>query len=381
VLAGSSWTIGGNFEVGGVANTGFSNLSSVFGSVTFENGANQNINNSLTNNAGGFVDVENGSTLTVNGNVTNNAGGPQGIYTSFNGTGNNTIAIQGSLTNNGMFGVESAGDKVTIGGAVTNSGSFQVTGGAAATFTSTLLNTGTVDLENASTLMIKGAADNFGTLSTSANSGTGGNTLTVTGLLTNEAGAQLSVNGPADVLTASAGLVNKGLVTVKNGSTVTIDAPSSVNNLGTISIDGTSTFVVGTGTATGPGFIQLANGTFGEMINSATAFGQLRLSNGLAALDGTLDILLKSGYNPAVGTSFTYLLLNPGQLSGTYATILNDIFNGGTEKWVVNYNDAGGFVQLTAEQNMTSTPEPGTFLMLGTGLLSLAYGVRRRWQN
>ncbi len=377
VLAGASWAIGGNFEVGGVANTGFSNLSSVSGSVIFENGTSQTIGNSLTNNAGGFIDVDAGSTLTITGNVTNNAGGPQGIYTGFSGPGKNTIAITGNLTNNGKFGLESAGDIATVGGNVTNNSGalFAQTAGSSATFTGTLTNSGQVDLENGSSLTVNGAATNSGILSTSGFSGTGGNTMTFASLLTNTATGQINVNGPSDVLRASAGLVNQGLVTVKNGSTID---PPFVNNLGTINIDGTSTFVVGTGTATGPGFIQLANGTFGEMINSATAFGQLNVA-GSASLNGTLDILLKSGYNPAVGTSFTYLLLNPGQLSGTYATILNDIFNGGTEKWIVNYNDAGGFVSLTAAQNVSTTPEPGTFLLLGSGLLSIAYGVRRRW--
>jgi hypothetical protein len=113
------------------------------------------------------------------------------------------------------------------------------------------------------------------------------------------------------------------------------------------------------------------------MINSATAFGVVNVA-GSASLNGTLDILLQTGYNPAVGTSFTFLLLNPNQLSGTYASIVNDIFNGGTEKWVVNYNDAGGFVSLTAATNNSTVPEPGTFLLLGSGLLSLSYGVRRR---
>jgi hypothetical protein len=44
VGAGSSWDIGGNFSVGGIANTGFSNLSSVGGTVVFEDGVSQTIN-------------------------------------------------------------------------------------------------------------------------------------------------------------------------------------------------------------------------------------------------------------------------------------------------------------------------------------------------
>jgi fibronectin-binding autotransporter adhesin len=226
VLAGSSWTIGGNFEVGGVANTGFSNLSSVSGSVIFENGASQTIGNSLTNNAGGFIDVDAGSTLTITGNVTNNAGGPQGIYTGFNGTGDNTLNINGNLTNNGKFGLESAGDIATVGGNVTNNSGalFAQTGGSSATFTGTLLNGGTVDLENGSSLNVNGATTNNGTLSTSGFGGTGGNTMTFASLLTNTGTGQINVNGPSDVLKASAGLVNMGTVTVKNGST--IDPPS-----------------------------------------------------------------------------------------------------------------------------------------------------------
>ena len=110
------------------------------------------------------------------------------------------------------------------------------------------------------------------------------------------------------------------------------------------------------------------------MINSATAFGQVNVA-GSASLDGTLDILLQSGYNPAVGTSFTFLLLNPGQLSGTYATILNDIFNGGTEKWLVNYNDAGGFVSLTAASN--NSPVPGAGHLPAAGERTAEHGVRR----
>ena len=116
------------------------------------------------------------------------------------------------------------------------------------------------------------------------------------------------------------------------------------------------------------------------MINSAFAFGQIDVA-GSAVLDGTLDIMLLPGYNPTVGTSFTFLLTNPGQLSGVYASILNQIFNGGTEKWVVTYNYSSGYAQLTATTNNNPTPEPGTFLMLGSGLIGAAYGARRRFKK
>jgi hypothetical protein len=326
----------------------------------------------LTNNAGGFIDVDKGATMTVNGNVTNSGQ----IYTAFNGNGGNTFNVTGTLTNTNFIGLEST-DTATIGGNVSNSGSFQMTGGSNATFTSALTNTGTLDLENASTLHINGTADNFGTFSKSANGGTGGNTVSVAGLLINEAGAHLNVNGPSDTLKAPGGMVNKGTVTVTNGSTID---PPYFNNLGTLSIDGTSTFVLGTGVTSGTGFIQLPNGTYGEMINSATAFGQIDVA-GSAVLDGTLDIMLLPGYNPTVGTSFTFLLTNPGQLSGAYATILNQIFNGGTEKWLVSYNYGSGYAQLTATANNNPTPERGTFLMLGSGLIGVAYTARRRFKK
>ena len=490
VGAGSSWDIMGNFAVGGVANTGFANLSSLAGTVKFDNGATQTItpaltiastgilevgngatlnmagaNNSgqiiagidccgggsvtmtgltnnagglvdleggstvtvngnvtnngtglggfytslfgnfgntiqitgaltnsgifqllgsgdmatigsLTNNAGGFVDVEGLSTLTVTGNVVNNAGGPQGIYTSFNGTGGNTISIGGTLTNNGMFGLESTGDKVMVTGGVTNNSGalFALTGGSSATFSSTLSNSGQVDLENASSLTVNGATTNNGTLSASAFSGTGGNLMTFTALLTNNGGASITLNNN-DTLKAPGGITNRGTITVKNGSMVD---PPSFNNIGILNIDSTSTFVVGTGTATGPGYVQLANGTLGEMISNSN-FGQI-FAGSSASLNGTLDITLQGGFNPAVGSTYDIILMSPGGLSGGFSSILNQVFNGGTEIWQITYDNVNGDVVLTAAQNTNpTTPEPGTFVLLGSSLIGVAYAARRRW--
>ena len=100
--------------------------------------------------------------------------------------------------------------------------------------------------------------------------------------------------------------------------------------------------------------------------------------NGSALLDGTLDILLKAGFNPAVGSTYKFLFSNPGQINGTFASILNDFFNGGTEKWLVTYDNADGYVELTAEQGPPPVPEPATLLVLIPGLLGMGYGLRRR---
>ena len=95
---------------------------------------------------------------------------------------------------------------------------------------------------------------------------------------------------------------------MNNGSSID---PPFVNNLGTINIDSTSKMIVGTGTPMGLGYIQLANGTLGEMIIAPPAIGVINV-NGSALLDGTLAVLLQGGYNPAVGSTYKFLFANSG---------------------------------------------------------------------
>jgi len=198
----------------------------------------------------------------------------------------------------------------------------------------------------------------------------GCNTITITGMLNN--GGLVQLNGPGDVLKALAGLSNSGVINVFNSSSID---PPFFNNPGTLNIDNTSRFVVGTPTPMGGQvYIQLANGTLGEMISS-TAFGVINV-NGSALLDGTLAILLQGGFNPSVGSTYKFLNFTPGELSGIFANIQNDIFNGGTEMWMVNYDNADGYVQLIAEQNVPPVSEPATLLVLIPGPLGAGYGLR-----
>src|SRR5271165_1854498 len=124
----------------------------------------------------GLVNVESDhSTLQKNGDVSNSGG----IYTSLNGSGGNTININGTLTNSGTFELGGPGDTGTIGSGVTNNAG------------------GLVDVENGSTLTITGDVNNSASLSTNQFGTGGGNNLTITGTLTNQASGQFVLNGPS----------------------------------------------------------------------------------------------------------------------------------------------------------------------------------------
>src|SRR5208337_1521072 len=109
-VATNSIGLGGNNTLtitGTLANTGIFELLGPTDVATIGN---------LANNAGGFIDVEGGSTLNITGDVNSSAGGSGfGIYTSFNGTGGNTLNIGGMLTNSGNFEILGPGDMATIG--------------------------------------------------------------------------------------------------------------------------------------------------------------------------------------------------------------------------------------------------------------------------
>ena len=128
---------------------------------------------------------------------------------------------------------------------------------------------------------------------------------------------------PTDMLILNGG----GGINLSNGAAL---STPTLNNGGTINVDSLSTLLVGIGVLHGPitNYTQLANGTLGEMIASLNSFGVINV-NGSALLDGTLAILLQGGYNPEVGSTFKFLNFTPGELSGIFANIEDDIFNGG----------------------------------------------------
>ena len=309
-------------------------------------GPNATLN--LTNQPGGITNVVAGSQFEIAG--------------TFNAGGNNAFAnlrgIEGSVTlaNGQTTNITPNGGLLTIAA----SGVLDVSPG----------------VSEISTVQISGDASNSGTILTGPGvSGIGGNTLTISGTLTNNPSGQIDLNNAGDTLNALTGLTNNGGINLFNGSAL---STPTLNSGGTLNVDSLSTVLVGMPLLHGPSanYTQLANGTLGEMISSS-GYGVINVT-GSALLDGTLAILLQGGFNPAVGATFKFLNFTPGMLSGIFANIENDIFNGGTEMWLVDYDNADGYAELIAENNGAPVPEPATLLVLIPGLLGAGYGLRRK---
>lgn len=402
VVQGSGFDIWGTFSAG--SNNAFAGLTSVEGYAWLRNGQATNITPSggtfTVSNTGDFESWF-GSTVQINGNVSNGGtiyalyGGTVQANGDVNNTGNlwaqtdAVLQVNGNVSNSGSFyqlhdatvqvngNVNNTGDMAggtnglfQVNGNVSNSGGIFAPNDGTVQVNGDVNNTGTMRASDYGVLQINGNLSNSGTAGMSQ-FGVGNAQFNVTGTLTNQPGGFFSLWIAAD--SAMVGnLVNQGTVYIGPGATLD---PLRVDNFANISVNGT--MVVGTGTPGGPGYYQFADGTLGEHID-VSQFGVIVVgANGAVDLNGTLDIQLASGFNPTVGSSYDIITFTSGDLNGTFASVLNSVFNNGTEKWTVIYNNSGGYVELLA-QNNSAVPELSSFLMLGTGLLGLSYSLRRR---
>lgn len=337
-------------------------------------------------------------TSSTNTCITNGTSGTPTVVNLASGSGAGTV---NSLQLGGFDTVNLSGHNLEVFGTqIINDGQINVASGTV------LFLDGSTTLSGAGTITLTPG----GFIGTQIGGGTLTNQSTIDGAgnigdgsldLINEGTINANTNGQILSLFIGSGYTNTGTLEATNGGilqindetvndqngTMTAGAGSSIelvnhslvsggtffNNLGMLSIDNTSTFVVGTGAHSGTGYIQLANGMLNEMIASNSSFGVINV-NGSALLNGTLDILLQGNYDPSVGSTYKFILTSANGVNGVFSSIENDVFNNGTEKWGVDYDSAGGYVELIAEP----VPEPGVLLILVPALLGIGFKLRHQ---
>ena len=152
-----------------------------------------------------------------------------------------------------------------------------------------------------------------------------------------------------------------------NGGTLS----GSGNIQGSVAVGGTLSPGDSPGTLTITGnYTQLSGGTFFVELAGLTPGSQYDqlVIGGAASLDGTLNVVLLNGFAGQLGD--TFVLMTYLSEAGHFSTLDLPKLPVG-EYWVLSYNSTDFTVSAQP------TPEPTSILLLGTGLLSLSYGIRR----
>ena len=224
----------------------------------------------------------------------------------------------------------------------------------------------------------------------------GSSTLNIAGAFTNQASGTLTVNNPPNpqLYPHSPGsligqnIANYGTINFQAGTTST--AQQLVNS-GTVNIYGDEAGDLGQLTVgtlkTAGGLTEVWNNGGALLVGSGTlpsgfAGGYYQFANGIwdeaggalevegpAHLDGTLDVMLEDGYKP-VGTVFTLLYGGEGSpVTGVFSDVQGLVFDGGRERWLIDYGAPYGTVTLTVQNN--ATPEPRSLILTSLGLAGI----------
>jgi len=373
----------GVLSLGGMGDLGYVGSIDNAGSVSVANGASLNVTggaNSLINS--GTIDVENGGVFRA-ATASNTGAIMMGMQ-----HGGNYLYVSGMFTNDagGNLSVGGMGDVASIG-FINNAGNVSVANGATLDITGGSHATASAfpGFINSRTVLIASG----GTLSTALTySQTSGQT-TVDGTLHIAGNAIANFSGGA--VYGNGGTIQAN--TISNAAFNIGDMPMTV---GTMAIMGNYT--------------QGGNGSLYVDIASLTQYDQLSVS-GRASLNGLLNVDLLNGYVPQIGNMFD--IMNFSSRSGTFSMVLGLPINN-QEHFVLEYNadnltldvvsgpdleantghwSGSGDVyyepyvsQVSQDTSLgdfegsapsASVPEPGSILLLGSGILSIA-ALRRR---
>jgi hypothetical protein len=315
-----------------------------------------------------------------------------------------------------------AGSALVVGSNLTNFSGGTLTGGTyvangtsstgAALYFNLGSNTGGEILTNAATIVLSGAGSvifDFGSNNALAalNSNTGSLTLTNGQQLTTSA-AILSNTGSVTVganssLTVGTQYLQTGGTTVVDGTLATTASETNfvlveggtLSGTGTLGTDVHPLTVTvnlsgvlnpgdsGIGTLTVDGdYSQLGGGTLLEDIGGTPGsdqYGVLDVTGtvSLGSLYSVLDVDLIDGFTPAANTEYSYTIIDPFSISGTFGTVDCVVPNGDTCQVIYNADDI--VLDINGpEEGPPPVPEPGTFPLLLTGLASVAAGIKAR---
>ncbi|HZP23679.1 MAG TPA: PEP-CTERM sorting domain-containing protein, partial [Terriglobales bacterium] len=358
---------------GSLTNSGFLSVSAVS-----EGPASGGVSGNVVNS--GSIGVSGGGGFGAGGNITNSGTITTGLQDG--SQGNNRFSANGALTNtsSGVLMLNGTGDLANIG-YVNNAGGISIANGASLQIVSShspttalpgFLNTGTVIIAHGGTL--------FDALTYSQPAG------------------QTTVDGTLQVSGHSNVLFSGGAVYGNNGDIQGNTVSNAAFNIG----DGPMTIGL---MAINGNYTQGPNGALYVDIASLTQFDQLNIS-GHASFAGTLYVDLLNGYVPQIGNMFDVVNYSSG--SGTFSMVIGLPINN-QEHFVLEYNSTnltldvvsgpdnqsptgqggvywepyvseitGGADQLDNFSSPGATaPEPGSLILLASGLLGIA-GVRRK---
>jgi hypothetical protein len=376
VVAGSSLTVNGTFTAGSAS--GLAKLGSIEGTLTLGNGqttADTPGSGTLTVASGGALTLNNsGTTLSVTGTL-NDAG----TVTVNSGTTLNATQSMTDLPASGTFqlnGNTNALAKLTSvegllyllngqttsvtpnGGTLTlNSGSAEYIGTASGlTVNGNLTNNSTsfymgYAYGGGNTLTVTGGFANNGSLYMWGSIyGGGGDTLNVTGTLTNAAGATLYLyDGSNDVANVHA-LNNSGTIYLGSGTVLNLTAGGTETNNGTINVgsgSGPATLnIKGSVTLSGAGNVILsdnsgnlitASATTDVLTSANTIEGAGNIGNGAMGFVNTGTVIANATTNALNIDVSTAKFNNKGTVEAT-TTNLNIMGPTGNTTFFTNYN-------------------------------------------